>query len=893
MNNPSFYLLVQHLGSAANQEQLRLLKLESVLYANDKRSVDGFFSEITDFFQDKNYQTLFTLPENQQAVKQLFDKFITEQQEKNQWQGNAQAILEKLNLAYLKPALYRVRLLWLSEILFNINAFAQRNILERQTQDLNLHFNNLAVPNDEMALIQFMGVNTIEQVKKLIMQRLDCLEVGLDATVLNLLSQYINSTELRKDSISWPLLDSKLGYYNLAQAAIQSLQAQDYPDLLDKFQKLRSELAAAQLLEKSNKAEIFLQKRNYYKMTLKKLEQIIVEKFKYNLLPPSIIANQYSVKNLNLDYFDTMIEPFYHEFIQRAIKDLSVADVVTDLYQHKTVIAKKSFDLIHSLDPDYIQNLNLTGQDAIMFRNSLSFATRRLLGEKLKLLASGLPNLNPLTKAIMAFHSLLFIEENNFKALSQPHFNVLKSFKIKRQRYPKIGEAMVKQVIDSLKQATFINDIALFHEYNSNFLDNLSKWLEPNTLAQLTHELLNRIKQLQAMTANKQIEQQRTEWLCYRKLLDIVLMSKNEELVLAIDEMVDAAYAHVNKSLQVLEKNIDRNIEHTPVNNWFTLRSISENLESLLSVGALHQPSFIAESDIIQEERNLLKDALFVRAFGNASHQKYLTEFLEKIGLKQRRAMMRGVFNPFIEHGLEFVDNLMTLAGTPEQRRRNADLVAAWCSYRQNQQPGNISQVRKLALQEALPQYGRYLQHNIYHYFGEQFGFIDSKLYTYFCKKLQNLASKWVASSHLVEPAEIWEAERGFFERLMQDISQQRKKNIYNLFTNPNKEKYVARLYIAFCLNVRAQQLIKIWQDKLQSNNLTQVQYFSASTMESALTKMLVDLTEQFGVSSQRYKQALTVTIASQASIFVCWAPTQTKPLELLSSAQLTEKMKA
>ncbi|HRE32635.1 MAG TPA: hypothetical protein PLD88_11725, partial [Candidatus Berkiella sp.] len=251
-------------------------------------------------------------------------------------------------------------------------------------------------------------------------------------------------------------------------------------------------------------------------------------------------------------------------------------------------------------------------------------------------------------------------------------------------------------------------------------------------------------------------------------------------------------------------------------------------------------------------------------AFGDKKHKEQLDELLREVARRQHRTMMIGVNGPIIEHSLDFADKILSTAGSDSQREQCIQLVDKWSLYRRKPATQVLQTLRSMAVNDALLNYIHSFECTLYTYFVKKHN-LPENFHEIMSQKMQ----EWGLKDNLLEPERILKKHSlTEFQNILTQLAVGRTHRFF--YSKPSLSD-ARKLFVAFCLNIQAKQLMRLWKNR-QTNHQDEVAAFNPADISGSLSNLIKQMSKKYDIGWGDFNKGVFKAIAKDNDYFVSWA---------------------
>ncbi|MBS0287278.1 MAG: hypothetical protein JSR17_08285 [Proteobacteria bacterium] len=837
--------LVEHYGTLQNKEAYRLLRIERLINKNDSNSTRAYLSHVSQFLEGKLEDNLITLPNQKARLDTILIKQVKRLMRRHEWRGHTQYFLEYFISDNKKNYLYDFRLAWLSDYLMHKEKFADVNELERSYMEAKFHYQNKEVPHEEKDLSKFYSSQNATKVKQVVMRALDSFENPMNDEQIALLRQYFKDN-LFTFSEEWTLFTKK---FELYQKMLKINCAINCGKFVDAIQNIEDIIDSTEGLEQINAVSPQAQREqiiNYNKKIVEKLSGNLVNCFKSKLVNEEILDKidgptiQEAIKILAQQRINLF------GLLNRSKLPDSLKKDITDCNDNAEHIISSTCDFVKTLNFKTLHLILPLTQTAELFNKYLTDDVKTYLAKRIAVICGFLTNDDPLYEALNAMVRLI---ENKYVSSSSKNEDlaILSKYSIKRRNYPEVANGVANKLIILLNERKPLHDCTIFNDlkgsYQSAFIHDMSMQVKKL----LNRTLKAKIEWLMCCAPVPSNTDQRLDWAYHGRLFEWLssgISADDLDLKFKVHEWTEHCLDTSKKSLQALIDKFDNVISNK--NNTFS--------------PLLKAEQYFPKAENLQDEKQLLKAALFVRTFGDELQKKALDKLLQEVARRQRKMMMNGLSGPFVEYCLDHAGLIINITGSEKQRLECAHLMDTWNRYC----AVSLTDVRALAILDAIPQYILDFDNCIFQYFIKKHDLNEN-----FTQVMISKIEEWSLKDELVEPKEL--LKKHPISEFYQILLEQYRKQKHGLFHSGPSMNDAEKLFVAFCLTLQAHQLAQIWQ-KRQQAQVTSLRQFKPEDISESLNALVLSLGKTFKIGRGSFNHSVARAIHKDTENFASWS---------------------
>lgn len=827
-----FCHMVERYGSLVNKEAYRILRIKRLLELNDLSQTQIYVEALLPYVPDLNTQFV-TLEKGKRLLNQIYTEHLTSLKENNDWRGHLQYVLSFFGVNQSKALLQECRLLWLKLFLKHPEKFSEMAALERPTLDVKYHYENLNIPTSETDLKQFYGVN-INEVFELMSQRLDLYSENINNQIVNLIVRYAKDQNF-KTHPEYMLLSKKIEDFKRAQQILHAIKEKDIDTMIALFDHFLEDHQGQKELVGYDDSGIKEKIIAYQQILLKNLYDSLLNHFK-----DSVVSYENVTKG-QLDEDDLYPSKLLSQIKHSKIPNATKRDFKT-LFDHRKATLQYFSDIYNNLSIETLNLLSIKPEQIAFLKTHISKQLKAKLLKRIDMILSLVPNLDPLSISLTALYQ--YIQNDNLTDTENVQLlKTVTTYNQKQKEYPKLSESLAQRIIARLEKSQMIDDLPLFRDENSSLRETFVKYLSSNTKQSLSNALLGRIKEFTSCEVENNIIACREEWINYSKLYQWLKHSNDintKKLESEVEDIIDDCLEETKDNFEMLTKALDLLFEDD--------KDASSKTKIIANVLGPFSNDKSLEENLAEKESELLRKALLSRFFGNGAQRAKLDEAIDEISRRLHKAFMSGQIDPFSDHCIKYADRLIDVAGNKEQRIRHARLMDMWNRYLVNGE--DLSSLQQVTVKEALNAYLLRLETQMYTYLKDKYD-LDEQ----FDKKMRHLHRNVKEGFDVTNNSRI---EKYYSNDSMLAIlkAHAQKKGWFGLKKPTTQD--ATKLTVSFCLYLQAQQLIKLWLNKLEQGKLSTCDIHNLSEI---LANRFQALNDHFDVKSNGFKSDILKTI--------------------------------
>ncbi|MCS5711015.1 hypothetical protein [Candidatus Berkiella aquae] len=843
--SPDFFNIVEKIGTLENKEAYRLLRIKHLLQLNNSSLTEAYISKMAQELGAADLPLkMFTLPNGKRLLGEMLTEHLSILEQNKRWEGHAQYFVEFYLPEENKSLRHNIRLKWLAEFISKPQRFSGISFIERSTLDGKYHCDNKQIPNDEMSLTEFYGEENMFKVRELIMNRLDLFSENLSDEMIQLINAYYRDPAFNLQD-DWPLFRKKCDLFQRAQRLIHCFKNNLFIDGLTQLENFYAELLGMQALATTEHGRLHQQIAVYQQQLFNQILAIVKESYSELFINQRLIDDKLAKSDLSelkrqQDLLTEMIaksnlpHPFKYE-----IEEISEQTPLC-MTKLRTFVSNMSFDRLHLIAFDI--------DDLQMYSKILNKNAKEYLKVKINTLKDYLPADDALFKALTACYQILKGEYSS-RALQRTDFNRLMKYQATRQDYPRMAQEMADRLILALNAHEELTYFPLFKEAQISYQSAFVQYLSSTTKQRMLVSIKNKIEWLMMKSDPHQAQYARVDWFNHAKLLTGLVQassSQGSEIKEVVNRWCASCLSEINKNLYPL-------LEKFEVSSRTSKNSMAE-----LIATKNNQPS------LIDKEQQLIKLSLFIRTFGDKKHKEQLDELLREVARHQHRTIMKGLNGPIIEHSLDFADKILSTAGSESQREQCMQLVDKWSLYRRKPATQVLQTLRAMAVNDALLNYIHSFERTLYTYFVKKHNLPDN-----FHEMMSQKMEEWGVKECLLEPERILKKHPlTEFQNILSQLAISRSHRFF--YSKPSLSDG-RKLFVAFCLNIQAKQLTRLWKNR-QTKHEDEVATFNPADISGSLSNLIKQMIKKYDIGWGDFNKGVFKAIAKDTDYFVSWA---------------------
>ncbi len=841
-----FHNLIETFGSLENKENYRLQRITRLLKKSNSDETKTYLCEVSRKLNGKLEDTLFTLPHMKKALDDTLALQVKQLLQNEQWEGHTQYFLEFFLSSASKDLLYDMRIQWLCDYLAHPKKFADENALERSYMEAKYHYQNKDVPNEEVSLETFYGKPNARRIKEVIIGFLEKIESPLTDEQMALIRRYLKDPMFALDG-KGPFYCKKFEIYQKMLKILHMINEGDYQGAVKFCELFVDEIHGLEELNALNQSADREEVINYDKKMLsmvvvalqKKYRELIVTK---DVLDAQVIDQPIIMKKIDNERSSLkriILESGLTQELKKAIQDMS---------EKEERAAVRAVNFANKLNFKTLHLINLNADVAYLFKNYLSESAKAYISKRIDIVKAYLSENDMLHAGLCAYQRIM--ESNSDEKDKQNDIELIERYRAKQRDYALMADNVALKLIATLDEGAPLTKCSLFNElkgsYQSAFIHDISVLTKKSLIRALELRIERMILQNDNVTLSD-----RSDWQKHGKLLGWLATSNTKEEKGArekVQNLVKVSLEEAKKSLLTLIDKYD--------NVFLNKKEANKNI--------LEASTYLPSQEVLQQEKTLLKQGLFIRSFGDDLQKKTLDRLLAEVAKRQRKVMMNALNGPFVEHCLDYADTLLTLSGSGKQRVECIHLIDAWNRYR----GVNMADVRSVAIENAIPQYINDFDNAIFQYFIKKHDLNEN-----FTQLMLDKIDKWQLTDELIEPNQLLKSHP--IAEFKQILVEQAQKVKHGMFYSGPSNNDAEKLFVSFCLALQAHQLANIWEKRL-SQNPKGLRSFKPDDISEPLSSMVKTLSKKFDIGRNQFNESISRAIHKDKESFASWSAIET-----------------
>lgn len=855
--NERFLETMEKIGALQNKESYRLLRIKRLLALNNSDVTEAYIVKISEYL-GTNYleNKIITLPTAKQLLIEIVKDHLATLTQKNKWEGHAQYFIEFYLPKEQKAMRQDIHLKWLSEFVAYPQNFVGTAFIERSSLDGKYHYQNRQIPNDTTSLADFYGEANLPKVRELIMDRLDNFCEELNDDVIQLINGLFRDPAFNMHE-DWPLFRKKRDLFQQAQKTIHCLKNGIFSEGISQLENFHVQMMGSIALASGESGMLHQQISQYQQQLFKQILEVVRSSCKELMVSSAALDSGTRKSTAQLQAEESQQKTLM-TMLAKANLPIDFKNEIQALYANRTLCINKLKAFVLDLNFEKLHLLTFDIDDLQLFSQYLGKSAKHYLKIQVKALKDYLPAEDPLAKALAAWYRVL--KDNYADDTSrQADIALISEYRAAAKNFPQMAEDMAARLIKALDAHEELTYFPLFKDEKVSYQSAFMQYLSPETQEKLLASLKSKVEWILLHSDPSQAQFSRVDWAYHAKLIEAVLQShilKAPELKVSIRMWVKGCLGDVESQLKALLDELDSRVKS---NRPPTEQVIDPTLKKD------HQLS------ILEKEHLLLKNALYVRMFGDKSQHDKLDQLLSEVARRQHRAMMKGASGPLIEHSLDFADKLISTAGSTKQREQSAQLVDKWNLYRIAPAADDLQIIRSMAVNDAIPSYIAAFEQSVYAYFVKKHNLPED-----FHLLMKRKMHEWGLHESLLEPERI--LKKYPLTEFLAILVPLASKGSHGFFYSKPSESDARKLFVGFCLSIQANQLVKLWQNR-QAMHPDVNRQFKPEDISGSLNTLVNQLMKKYDIGRGDFNKGLFKAIAKDSDYFASWSPTAVVPV--------------
>lgn len=858
--NNQFSDVIEKMGTLENKESYRLLRIKQLLAINSSDVTEAYITNIseylgTNFLENK----IFTLPTAKRLLVDVVKDHLTTLTQKNEWQGHAQYFIEFYLPKEQKEMRQDIHVKWLSEFVANPQNFVGTAFIERSSLDGKYHYQNKQIPNDTVSLADFYGEANLPKVRETIMSRLDNFSENLNDDVIQLINGYFRDPAFNMQE-NWPLFRKKRDLFQQAQKTIHCLKNGIFSDGIAQLENFYVQMMGSAALASVENGVLHQQISQYQQRLFTQILQVVRSSCK-ELIISSVALEPETPKLKEQLKAEQSQQKTLMSMLQKANLPADFKQEMQAVYSNRDQCISKLQDFVFNLNFEKMHLITFDTDDLQLFQKNLGKSAKYYLKIQVKALRDYLPTDDPLAKALGAWYRVLRdnYAEDSFR---EADIALISEYRAAAKNFPQMAEDMAQRLIKALDAHEELTYFPLFKDEKVSYQSAFIQYLSEQTQRQLLTSLKAKIEWILLKSVAADAQFSRVDWSYHTKLIDALVQSNiphAAEMNVAIKMWVKGSLGDVDLQLKSLLEELDSRVKSSKPPSEQIIDPTRKKDNQL---------------SILEKEQQLVKNALFVRMFGDKTQQEKLDQLLSEVARRQYRAMMKGASGPLIEHSLDFADKLISTAGSDKQREQSSQLVDKWNLYRiapVTVAALDLSVIRTMAVNDALPGYIKAFDQSVYAYFVKKHNLPED-----FHLIMKEKMNEWGLKESLLEPERI--LKKHPLTEFLAILTPLAAKASHGFFYSKPSESDARKLFVGFCLSIQANQLVKLWENR-QALHPDVNQQFKPEDITGSLNTLVNQLIKKYDIGWGEFNKGLFKAIAKDSDYFASWSPRSTETI--------------
>ncbi len=834
--DPNFNELIEKYGHLKLKEKYRLARIEQLFLVKDKPLIDEYLLGLVKNLPDQDFAKAFTQKTSITALAQLFSNQANLMVTRNDWHGNWQYIVEHFQYKPCQPAQELTRFAWFNEFVFFTGYFASQSLMKRNTQDLNSHFSNIVIPNDQISMKDFYG-SCLDHVIQQCFRRIDQMDPNMDNQVIQLFERYFHDEAVREHP-SFPEYRKKFNILMKAKRFSSYMGEKNYDGARLYLDAIYDDFYAMQTQAAEQESEASKAILGFQKQMIINLETFLGETYCALVVPINWLTRTLE-EQVELQSSKHLI---YFEEALLSNRDSPFGDpTIGFVSDNRIKIQKLMQALLGILSLGNFEAIDLSYDAAQCLNVGLCVEVKRKLQEKILTVSQALIFDEQLSDVVRAYFRVVAGDYDNESA-KQDDKLTLDKFESHSYNKQLLANNYVQSLLGTFEEQAwdvFNRTVQL----DEKFVLSLFESADNRQLRALSQKLQAHIEALFNHSDMAQVKLQKEHWVCCNILYNLLRESG----------VITSAQAKLMFQSTALSLNVCDEL-HTRF-----MKTMSDESHQDLRL-----------KDFKQDEHKIMLNALRVRVYGHYRQQKQLDAMLETMAHWQRIAVMSISKKPLDEHRLNYAFDLIDLTGNEDMRLSNARLKQVWSTYQGSPTVVNSKKVQRRALLESIPEFVNDFNEHLFDYFIDKFGLTQDRQAHRLLRRLDLEREICLNEPSLMSIEQIEKKyPLAYWEKLLtRSIG---KVGIWQKVMHAPKERHARQLMATFCLSVRAAQLGQVWHKKLEADKLSSHAHFSCDVMAKPLLKLLDELKEDHHLESQTLIDSIVKAISIKSDFFDAW----------------------
>ncbi|MGD9592820.1 MAG: hypothetical protein AB7V32_09900, partial [Candidatus Berkiella sp.] len=482
---------VEKIGTIQSKETYRLLRINRLLKRNDSEATKDYLSEVASFIGSLE-KNLITLP----RAKALLEKILSEQlimlQEEQRWEGHTQYFLDFFLTSDPKGMVFDIKMAWLKDYFANPAKFSNANSLERSFLEAKYHFQNKEVPSEDIDLETFYSKANLRNVKKIIMDVLDNVEILQDDDHLNLMRRYLKDKAFTLDP-QWPLYVKKIEIYQNVVKIAHLTSKGAYTQVMKYIEHLISEIKGLKALNSSMPDPQRTALIAYNKRMLALLGSHIKIHFQNKIVSKELLEKLNSKEFQKYAKLTHQERKLISQLVKQSGLSNSIKANVDELDQNAQHIYDVTTGFVCALHFKSLHLIEPSEDNVRLFRQCLSLDTKKYISQRIEVICGFLTEDDPLYQALCAFVRVLNFDEDA-NLLDVIDLSILNRYRVSQRNYPQMANEVALKIIQILNERKPLSECSVFNELKGSYQSAFINEMSPKSMALLTISLKAKIE---------------------------------------------------------------------------------------------------------------------------------------------------------------------------------------------------------------------------------------------------------------------------------------------------------------------------------------------------------------------------------------------------------------
>lgn len=815
LTSESLWEVIETFGSIQNKESYRLLRLKRLIENESYSDTVKFINALSGYVSDNLSKATFTLQTSQEVLVNLYRSHLNKTS-RSPWSGHLQYFFEYFLPESGKELLFELRYKWLKSYLFHHDSFTEDALWKRSALEAKYHDQNYPVPNDQESMENYYSANLFDRIGDLLSKRLKRFDKDLPVDVLNVMKRILSDHSFKLHR-KYAALAKKIRLYDAALKIVQHLSAYRWQEALTLMESQITEFEA--LPEGDDKA--------YFQMLIEKTNEKLLAKLKSKMLSRECLKMSDVVRDKHLSEADKELKLVTKGIASRRLSP-GLNEKVMELMNEGPKVRLDMLSFLDNLRFERLYSFRFTGEQARNYAKYIAHPVRKQIRSKIDALRQVLPNDSVRDRGLAVFNKIMMEEEENLDE------NEIIEANNEQQNLPQLANQFHAKLLDHFKKKRPLSSFSLFSENQLYLLNGFINCLTEPQKHTLCGDLHQHVDYLYSHLIPTQIMQDLPEWDACGTLFHSLSCNREADVtnhIAAIDRLFGEIRTELLSSKYASPKE---------------------------SSGLVELPS----THIIEAEQELMKHMLFIRAFGDKDAHTHATKLIDEVLRRWRRGLAKGVTGVFYEHSLDFGKKLILIAGNKSQQAQCSHLVDCWNSARAGKKE-SWGVLREAVVDETISDYAKQIDTIMYRYFAKKFNIPEQAF-----DSIKQKRTEWNLDEDIVDPETlIKQHSLDEFREMLGLLVKKHASQSSTLITDTD----VTKLYVAFCVSVHAQQLIRLWKQKLKDEPDV-LKKFSPSRVSDSLGKLIERLRSQYSVGRGEFNNALTEVVTCDKDYFIAWS---------------------